>query len=67
MTPLHIASKKGSTDMVVMLVGAGADLHAKDEVVISLFDFLRIQSNIGYLHRTFDTGSEVSPGVRGLS
>ena len=33
MTPLHISSKKGINDVVVMLLDEGADLHANDEVM----------------------------------
>ena len=33
MTPLHISSKKGINDVVVILLDEGADLHAKDEVM----------------------------------
>ena len=32
MTPLLISSKKGFTDVINMLVDAGADLHAEDKV-----------------------------------
>ena len=34
MTPLHISSKKGINDVVVILLDEGADLHAKDEVML---------------------------------
>ena len=33
MTPLHISSKKGINDVVVILLDAGADVHAKDWVM----------------------------------
>ena len=33
MTPLHISSKKGINDVVVILLDEGADLHAKDKVI----------------------------------
>jgi hypothetical protein len=33
MTPLHISSKKGINDVVVIVLNEGADLHAKDEVL----------------------------------
>ena len=33
MTPLHVASKKGISDVVELLVDVGADLHSKDEVI----------------------------------
>ena len=33
MTPLHISSKKGINDEVVILLDEGADLHSKDEVM----------------------------------
>ena len=33
MTPLHISSKKGINDVVVILLDEGADLHSKDEVM----------------------------------
>ena len=32
MTPLLISSKKGITDVVLLLLDKGADLHATDEV-----------------------------------
>ncbi len=32
MTPLHISSKKGITEVVVLLLDEGADLHATDKV-----------------------------------
>ena len=35
MTPLHISSKKGITDVVVVLLDEGADMHAKDEVPLT--------------------------------
>ena len=41
MTPLHIAIKKGINDVVVTLLDAGADVHAKyDEEVLLWRHFL---------------------------
>jgi len=34
LTPLHISSKKGITDVVNMLINADADLQAEDKVVV---------------------------------
>ena len=32
LTPLHLAARESSTDIVQLLIDKGADIHAKDEV-----------------------------------
>ena len=40
MTPLLISSKKGIIDVVEMLLDAGADIHAIDQVHLNPFNAL---------------------------
>lgn len=41
-TPLHLAASEGLLDCVEMLVQAGADVQARDNIGLTPLDFARI-------------------------